>query len=143
MSLSRIGVTEEYISSLIQNQQENEFVDFKQFYYHDDKRCDLIKDVVSFSNEVTSVDKYIVFGVINGTWETVGIDFSTMPDVSAIKDLLHMYVETFMGVYLPKGSALETIVNYVDSIRKKRSKEEFRALGITTDVPPFKIGTVI
>ena len=45
-------------------------------------------------------------------------------------------------VYLPKGNALETIVNYVDPIRKKRSKEEFRALGITTDVPPFKIGTV-
>ena len=56
-------------------------------------------------------------------------------------------IETFsvsmrMGVYLPKGNALETIVNYVDPIRKKRSKEEFRALGITTDVPPFKIGTV-
>ena len=56
-------------------------------------------------------------------------------------------IETFsvsmrMGVYLPKGKALETIVNYVDPIRKKRSKEEFRALGITTDVPPFKIGTV-
>ena len=98
MSLSRIGVTEEYISSLIQNQQENEFVDFKQFYYHDDKKYDLIKDVVSFSNEATSVDKYIVFGVINGTWETVGIDLSTMPDVSAINDLLHMYVEPFIYV---------------------------------------------
>ena len=47
----------------------------------------MIKDVVSFSNEVTSVDKYIVFGVINGTWETVGIDLSTMPDFSAINDL--------------------------------------------------------
>lgn len=98
MSLSRIGVTEEYISSLIQNQQENEFVDFKQFYYHDDKKYDLIKDVVSFSNEATSVDKYIVFGVINGTWETVGIDLSTVPDVSAINDLLHMYVEPFIYV---------------------------------------------
>lgn len=56
-------------------------------------------------------------------------------------------IETFsvsmrMGVYLPKGEALETIVNYVDPIRKKRAKEEFRALGIKTDVPPFKIGTV-
>lgn len=61
MSLSRIDVIEEYISSLIQNKQENEFVDFKQFYYHEDKKYDLIKDIVSFSNEVTSVDKYIVF----------------------------------------------------------------------------------
>lgn len=56
-------------------------------------------------------------------------------------------IETFsvsmrMGVYLPKGIALETIVNYVDPIRRERSKEEFRALGITTEVPPFQIGTV-
>ena len=43
MSVSNICVTEEYISSLIQNQQENEFVDFKQYYYHDDKKYDLIK----------------------------------------------------------------------------------------------------
>ncbi len=56
-------------------------------------------------------------------------------------------IETFsvsmrMGVYLPKGTALETIVNYVDPIRKKRSKEEFKALGITTEVQSFNIGTV-
>ena len=98
MSLSRIDVIEDYISSLIQNKQENEFVDFKQFYYHDDKKYDLIKDVVSFANESTSVDKYIVFGVVNGTWEVEGIDLSTMPDVSTINDLLHMYVEPFIYV---------------------------------------------
>ncbi len=98
VSISRMCVTEEYISSLIQNQQENECVDFKQYYYHDDKKYDLIKDIVSFSNETTSVDKYIVFGVINGTWETIGIDLSTMPDVSTINDLLHMYVEPFIYV---------------------------------------------
>lgn len=38
MSLSKIDAVEEYISSLIQNKQENEFVDFKQFYYHEDKK---------------------------------------------------------------------------------------------------------
>ena len=98
MSRLELRATEEYISSLIQNQQENEFVDFKQFYYHDDKKYDLIKDVVSFSNESTSVDKYIVFGLINGTWEPVGIDLSTLPDVSTINDLLHTYVEPFIYV---------------------------------------------
>lgn len=95
---SRNNTTEEYISSLIQTRQENEFVDFKQFYYHDDKKYDLIKDIVSFSNESTSVDKYIVFGVINGTWEVEGINLSTIPDVSVINDLLHMYVEPFIYV---------------------------------------------
>ena len=83
---------------LIQTQQENEFVDFKQFYYHNDKKYDLIKDIVSFSNESTSVDKYIVFGVINETWEVVGINLPQMPDVSNINDLLHMYVEPFIYV---------------------------------------------
>lgn len=95
---SRNNTTEQYISSLIQARQENEFVDFKQFYYHDDKKYDLIKDIVSFSNESTSIDKYIVFGVINGTWEAVGIDLTTMSDVSDINDLLHMYVEPFIYV---------------------------------------------
>ena len=98
MSLSRVNEIQEYISSLIQNRQENEFVDFKQFYYHDDKKYDLIKDVVSFSNESTSVDKYIVFGVVNGTWEAEGSDLSTMPDVSDVNDLLHVYVEPFIYV---------------------------------------------
>ena len=88
---SRNNTTEEYISSLIQTRQENEFVDFKQFFYHDDKKYDLIKDIVSFSNEATSVDKYIVFGVVNGTWEVEGVDLSTIPDVSVINDLLHIY----------------------------------------------------
>lgn len=95
---SRNNTTEEYISSLIQTRQENEFVDFKQFYYHDDKKYDLIKDIVSFSNESTSVDKYIVFGVINGTWAVEGVNLSTIPDVSVINDLLHMYVEPFIYV---------------------------------------------
>lgn len=44
-------------------------------------------------------------------------------------------IETFsvsmrMGVYFPKGEALETIVNYVDPIRKKRAKEEFKAFAL-------------
>jgi len=95
---SKNNTTEQYISSLIRTQQENEFVDFKQFYYHDDKKYDLIKDIVSFSNESTSIDKYIVFGVINGTWEVVGIDLATIPDVSDINDLLNMYVEPFIYV---------------------------------------------
>ena len=43
---------------------------------------------------------------------------------------------------MPKGSALETIVNYVDPIRKNKSKADFKALGIETEVKPFRIGTV-
>ena len=46
------------------------------------------------------------------------------------------------AVYLPKGNALETIVNYVDPIRANKSKEDFINMGIECDVEPFKIGTV-
>ena len=47
-----------------------------------------------------------------------------------------------LNVYLPKGEALETIVNYVDPIRASKSKEDFKRMGINVDVEPFKIGTV-
>ena len=47
-----------------------------------------------------------------------------------------------MKVYMPRGEALEEIVNYVDPIRKSKFKEDFVELGITKEVEPFKIGTV-
>lgn len=46
------------------------------------------------------------------------------------------------AVYLPKGDALKTIVNYVDPIRKKKSEEDFKTMGISKEVTPFEIGTV-
>lgn len=46
------------------------------------------------------------------------------------------------AVYLPKGKALETIVNYVDPIRKNKSKEDFANMGIGMEVEPFEIGTI-
>lgn len=56
-------------------------------------------------------------------------------------------VETFynslqMRVFMPTGASLEQIVNYVDPIRKKRSKEDFKELGIEGEVTPFRLGTV-
>ena len=46
------------------------------------------------------------------------------------------------AVYLPKGNALKTIVNYVDPIRKNKSVEDFRNMGIEQGVEPFEIGTI-
>ena len=46
------------------------------------------------------------------------------------------------AVYLPKGDALETIVNYVDPIRKNKSAEDFKNMGINKEVKPFEIGTI-
>lgn len=45
-------------------------------------------------------------------------------------------------VYVPKKGALDKIVNFVDPIRKNKSIEDFRLLGIDGEVKPFPIGTV-
>ena len=89
---------EEYIINLIEEKRENEFVDFKEKYYATEKKYDLIKDVVSFANETTSRDKFIVFGIENATWERKGIDLDSIPDVSNITDFLNIYVEPFLHV---------------------------------------------
>lgn len=47
-----------------------------------------------------------------------------------------------LSVFIPTKDSLEKIVNFVDPIRKKRSKEDFKELGIEEDVLPFPIGTV-
>lgn len=47
-----------------------------------------------------------------------------------------------MKVYMPDGKALEEIVNYVDPIRKNKAEEEFKELGLTKGINPFRIGTV-
>ncbi|MCM1289594.1 MAG: DUF87 domain-containing protein [Corallococcus sp.] len=57
-------------------------------------------------------------------------------------DIETFYTSLKLNVYMPTGTALEQIVNYVDPIRKKSSKSEFKALGIQGEVEPFKIGTV-
>lgn len=92
--------TEEYIIMLIENRQENESVDFKRCYYDDDKKYDIIKDVAAFSNEPSSIDKYVVFGVANRTFDVIGIDENILPDVSTINDLIHTYIEPFANIEL-------------------------------------------
>ncbi|MDH6456693.1 hypothetical protein M2102_000306 [Fusobacterium sp. PH5-7] len=56
-------------------------------------------------------------------------------------------IETFSAslqtrVYVPTKESLGKIVNFVDPIRKNKSQEDFRALGIDGDVKLFPIGTV-
>ncbi len=56
-------------------------------------------------------------------------------------------IETFSAslqtrVYVPKRESLDKIVNFVDPIRKSKSQEDFKALGIEGCVAPFPIGTV-
>lgn len=91
---------ENQIINLIISQDENEQVDFKKEYYSKEKKYDLIKDIVSFANNIKPKDKYIVFGVENSTWNVLGIDRASLPDISEINNLLHSYVEPFIDVEL-------------------------------------------
>ena len=57
-------------------------------------------------------------------------------------DIENFSVSMRLSVFMPKGDALKTIVNYVDPIRRNKAKEDFAALGIKGEIEPFKIGTV-
>lgn len=91
---------ENQIINLIISQDENDQVDFKKEYYSKEKKYDLIKDIVSFANNIKPKDNYIVFGVENSTWNVLGIDRASLPDISEINNLLHSYVEPFIDVEL-------------------------------------------
>lgn len=91
---------ENEIIGLILARDENDQIDFKKEYYSKEKKYDLIKDVVSFANNIKPQDKYIVFGIENATWNVSGIGANSLPDISEINNMLHMYVEPFIDVEL-------------------------------------------
>ena len=91
---------EQYITQLLDEKKETDFVDIKEKYYDDEKKFDLIKDIVSFANNCSYCDKYIVFGIVNHTWEIKGVSLETIPDVSNIITFLNTYVEPFVDVEL-------------------------------------------
>ena len=84
---------------LVDAKKETDYVDYKKKYYSEDKKYDLIKDVVAFANNCsTSNDRYIVFGIVNGTWDLEGVCLENFPDSSDIADLLNVYVEPFLSI---------------------------------------------
>lgn len=92
--------TQELIIELINSRKETDFVDFKEFFYCNEKKHDLIKDVVSFANNVNVKNKYIIFGVVNSTGEIKGVQTESLLDISDIIDFLRVYVEPFVEVEL-------------------------------------------
>lgn len=47
-----------------------------------------------------------------------------------------------LNVYRPHGGALNTIVNYIDPIRKKDAREAAQLIGLSGEPEPFQIGTI-
>ena len=89
----------EHIVELIEAHRETDYVDYKEKYYDDEKKYDLIKDIAAFANNYSSPnDKYIIFGIVNGTWEFKGVSANDIPDVSEIETLLSTYLEPFPSI---------------------------------------------
>ena len=57
-------------------------------------------------------------------------------------DLESFLSATSFQVYRPQKKALEQIINYVDPIRRKKSIDDAKELGINKPIPPFKLGTI-
>lgn len=47
-----------------------------------------------------------------------------------------------LNVYRPHGEALNTIVNYIDPIRKKDARDAAKMIGLSGEPEPFQIGTI-
>lgn len=105
--------TQEIIVELIKRNKETDFVDFKEFFYNNEKKHDLIKDVVSFANNVNVKNKYIIFGVVNSTGEIKGVQPKSLLDISDIIDFLRVYVEPFVEVELDSFEYQDVTIAYL------------------------------
>lgn len=72
----------------------------------------------------------------------LGTFFTRENDLWLGSDLESFSAATTLAVYRPRGTALQTIVNHMDPIRKKTAIEEAALLGIKKSIQPFQIGTV-
>lgn len=93
---------QEKIIELIQKGIEGDIVDFKQQFYHDAKKSDFIKDIISFANASSHEDKYIVFGISDETREIVGITENQIPDISDLNELIRVYCDPFVEIEVEK-----------------------------------------
>lgn len=100
--LKRMDQRKKKILELIENGVEDDTVDFKQRYYHDSKKYDLIKDIISFANASSLEDRYIIIGVNDETRETVDVSDEQFPDISDINQLIRTYCDPFIDIELER-----------------------------------------
>ncbi len=126
----------EAIIELIKINKEADFVDFKEFFYSNEKKHDLIKDVVSFANNINVKNKYIIFGVVNSTGEIKGIEPESLLDISDIIDFLRVYVEPFVEVELDSFEYQGVTIAYLTILSSNTDrpyviKKEYQKRSIT------------
>ena len=108
-------------------------------------KLDSIQDSTSFNTYRTSGFDILTQNMLQFSGlkcRVLGTFYMKNQELQLGSDIENFSASLTQKVYMPKGSALETIVNYVDPIRKNKSKADFKALGIETEVKPFRIGTV-
>ena len=103
----------ERVLELIKSKSESEICDFKREFYHDNKKGDLIKDILSFANSTISKDKFIIFNVDNDTRELCDLDATPIPDISEINGLLREYIEPYIAIDLDKFEHSGKLVAYL------------------------------
>ena len=109
------------IYELIDNGKESDIVDFKEIYYHEVKKYDLIKDIISFANNVAVENKYIIFGVSDNERKIIGVDLTTIPDISEINQLIKTYCDPFILIDIEK---VQIDGKYIVSIIIKNSNRQ-------------------
>ena len=108
-------------------------------------KLDSIQDSSSFNSSGLSGFDILTHNMLQFSGlqcRVLGTFYMKNQELQLGSDIENFSASLTQKVYMPKGAALETIVNYVDPIRKNKSKADFKALGIETEVEPFKIGTV-
>ena len=128
--------THEAIIELIKINKETDFVDFKEFFYSNEKKHDLIKDVVSFANNINVKNKYIIFGIVNSTGEIKGVEPKSLLDISDIIDFLRVYVEPFVEVELDSFEYQGVTIAYLTILSSNTDrpyviKKEYQKRSIT------------
>lgn len=86
------------IIELIEHGVESDIVDFKEKYYHEAKKSDFIKDIISFANAATLDEKFIIFGISDSTREAIGISKEEIPDISNVNQLIRTYCDPFIEI---------------------------------------------
>lgn len=72
----------------------------------------------------------------------LGTFFMDDGDLWLGSDLESFATAARLNVYRPHGAALDTIVNYVDPIRRRGARETAEQLGLKGEIKPFQIGSV-
>lgn len=114
---------------------------------------DLVRTKIDFFQQRTSVfgnntereidditQNQLQFGGLQ--CRVLGTFYTSEGDLWLGSDLESFATAARLNVYRPHGEALNTIVNYVDPIRKNAAREAAKQIGLQAEPAPFQIGTV-